>query len=102
MNKSKKLLIQWQIYSVTDLVYNHAADDCALLRDHPEAAYNLVNSPHLKPAVLLDSIFMQFTVDASEGKLLSKGIPPEIKEHHLQVNKNIFFFFFFFFEIQFS
>ncbi len=76
---------QWKIFSITDLVYNHAANDCALLVDHPEAAYNLVNSPHLKPAVLLDSILMQFTRDVSEGKLLSKGICEEIKEYHLQL-----------------
>jgi glycogen debranching enzyme len=76
---------EWRILSVTDLVYNHAANDCALLKDHPEAAYNLVNSPHLKPAALLDSIFMQFTRDASEGKLVAKGIPAELKEHHLQL-----------------
>jgi len=62
---------EWKMFSVTDLVYNHAANDCALLRDHPEAAYNLINSPHLKSAVLLDSILMQFTRDAIEGKLLS-------------------------------
>ncbi|CAF5137419.1 unnamed protein product, partial [Rotaria sp. Silwood1] len=30
------------------------------------------NSLHLKPAVLIDSILIQFTRDASEGKLLSK------------------------------
>ncbi|CAF1200337.1 unnamed protein product [Rotaria sordida] len=76
---------QWRVLSITDLVYNHAANDFALLRDHPEAAYNLINSPHLKSAVLLDSILMQFTRDASEGKLLSKGIPAEIKEYHLQL-----------------
>ena len=29
---------KWNVLSVTDLVYNHAANDCALLRDHPEAA----------------------------------------------------------------
>ncbi|CAM4839817.1 unnamed protein product [Rotaria magnacalcarata] len=85
-----KLLIdnmakQWRILSITDLVYNHAASDCELLKQHPEAAYNLINSPHLKPAVLLDSILMQFTCDANEGKLLPKGIPAEIKEHHLQL-----------------
>ncbi|CAF2822666.1 unnamed protein product [Rotaria sp. Silwood2] len=36
----------WKICSVTDLVYNHAADDCALFRNHPEAAPNLVTSLH--------------------------------------------------------
>ena len=70
---------------ITDLVYNHAANDCSILKDHPEAAYNLVNSPHLKPAVLLDSILMQFTKDCQEGKLVPKGIPAQIREHHLQL-----------------
>ncbi|CAF3932255.1 unnamed protein product [Rotaria sordida] len=74
---------EWRIFSITDLVYNHAADDCTFLQDHPEGSYNLVNSPYLKAAVLVDSILMQFTCDASQGKLLSKGIPSEIKEHHL-------------------
>ncbi|CAF4096790.1 unnamed protein product, partial [Rotaria magnacalcarata] len=88
-----KLLIdnmakQWRILSITDLVYNHAASDCELLKQHPEAAYNLINSPHLKPAVLLDSILMQFTSDISEGKLFPKGIPAEIKEHHLSIIHN--------------
>jgi glycogen debranching enzyme len=50
------------MFSITDLVYNHAANDCVLLRDHPESAYNLISSPHLKPAVLLDSILMQFSI----------------------------------------
>ena len=52
-----KMCKEWKIFSITDLVYNHAANDFALLREHPEAAYNLINSPHLKPAVLLDLIY---------------------------------------------
>ncbi len=44
-----------------------------------------MNSSHLKPAALLDSILLQFTRDASEGELLFCGIPSEIKEHHLQL-----------------
>ena len=30
---------EWRIFSITDPVYNHLANDCALLRNHPEAAY---------------------------------------------------------------
>jgi glycogen debranching enzyme len=84
-NLIDKIAKQWKMFSITDLVYNHAGNDCALLGNHPEAADNLINSPHLKPAVLLDSILMQFTRDASEDKLLSRGIPSEIKEHHLDL-----------------
>ena len=79
------MLKEWEIFSVTDPVYNHAANDCALLREHPECACNLINSLHLKAAVLLDSILMQFTFNVSQKKLLSKGILSEIEEHHLQL-----------------
>ena len=76
---------QWKISSIVDLVYNHVATDCILLRDHPDASYNLVNSPHLRPAVLLDAILIQFTRDVSEGKLSAKGILAEVKENQLEV-----------------
>ena len=82
---------EWRILCITDLVYNHVSNDCALLRDHPSAAYNLINSPHLRSAVLLDSILMQFSRDVSEGKLQSKGIPSQIKEYHLQIIRQYFF-----------
>lgn len=84
-----KMADEWKILSITDLVYNHAANDCAILENHPEASYNLINSPHLKPAFLLDSILMQFTRDVSEGKLpqipakLDKAHSPVIKEYLL-------------------
>ncbi|CAF1046004.1 unnamed protein product [Adineta steineri] len=82
------MIQQWKIFSITDLVYNHVANDCQLLVEHPEISYNLINSPYLKSAVLLDSILIQFTCDASEDKLLSQGIPSEIKEEHLQLIRN--------------
>jgi glycogen debranching enzyme len=80
-----KMAKEWKIFSITDLVYNHAANDCVLLQDHPECAYNLINSPHLKAAVLLDSILIQFNRDVTEDKLLSKGISSEIKENHFEL-----------------
>ena len=87
-NLIDRMAKQWKVFSITDLVYNHVANDCVLLRGHPEVAYNINNSPHLKAAALLDSILIQFTRDASERKLLSRGIPSEIKEEHLQLIHN--------------
>ncbi|CAF0792837.1 unnamed protein product [Rotaria sordida] len=80
-----KLNPLFDILSTTDLVYNHAAKDCGLFRGHTEAAYNLINSPHFKSSIVLDSILIQFTQDANKNKLLSKRITLEIKEHHLQL-----------------
>jgi hypothetical protein len=48
-------------------IYNYVADDCALFREHLESAYNLINSPHLKPVVLLDSILMQFLMQVKKN-----------------------------------
>jgi glycogen debranching enzyme len=81
-----KMASEWNILSITDLVYNHAANDCAILEKHPEASYNLINSPHLKPAFLLDSILMQFTSDIHEGKI--DKIPAKIQKEHLPIIKD--------------
>lgn len=80
-----KMASEWNILSITDLVYNHAANDCAILEKHPEASYNLINSPHLKPAFLLDAILMQFTNDISQGKI--NEIPSKIQQEHLAIMK---------------
>ena len=76
-----KMAKEWNVLSITDLVYNHAANDCAILEKHPEASYNLVNSPHLKPAFLLDAILMQFTRDVHAGSI--EHIPAKIERSHL-------------------
>ncbi|CAK5273967.1 unnamed protein product [Mycena citricolor] len=58
------------LLSLTDVVLNHTADDSAWLADHPEAGFSPANSPHLTPALELDSAIIQFS-----SELGSKGLP---------------------------
>ena len=64
----------WNMFSLCDLVYNHMSNDSEFLKKHPNGAYNLVNSPHLRPAFVLDRIFYHATIDISKGLYESRGI----------------------------
>lgn len=65
----------WSILSMADLVYNHTSNDSPWLHKHPECAYNVVNSPHLVSAYLLDHIIWNLTRQAADGALRDRGIP---------------------------
>uniref|UniRef100_A0A6I8PYN9 Glycogen debranching enzyme n=1 Tax=Xenopus tropicalis TaxID=8364 RepID=A0A6I8PYN9_XENTR len=82
----EKMRKEWNMLSITDVVYNHTAANSKWIQQHPECGYNLVNSPHLKPAWLLDRALWHLTCDAAEGKYAAKGLPALIKTDQ-QLNK---------------
>ena len=82
----KKMKSEWEVLSLTDLVYNHTANESPWIQEHPECAYNVVNSPHLKPGYLLDRILWHFSQEVADGKWAKMGVPAEIREErHLEV-----------------
>ncbi|KAF7260333.1 hypothetical protein EG68_02500 [Paragonimus skrjabini miyazakii] len=68
----------WSILSMADLVFNHTSNDSPWLHKHPECAYNVVNSPHLVPAYLLDFIIWRLTVETTAGNLANVGVPARL------------------------
>ena len=43
--------------------------------DLPQATYNLQNSPHLRPAFVLDRVVKRLARDIGEGAWVERGIP---------------------------
>ncbi|KAF9414629.1 hypothetical protein BGZ94_000332 [Podila epigama] len=52
--------------SLTDIVWNHTACNSEWLWDHPEAGYNLHNSPHLIAAFELDTALIKFSAHIAD------------------------------------
>lgn len=69
-----------KLLAMIDVVWNHTSFDTPWLLKHPEAGYNLVNSPHLRPAYALDVALYNFSCEIADGKWVNMGISPEITQ----------------------
>ncbi|KAI9485861.1 MAG: glycogen debranching enzyme [Benjaminiella poitrasii] len=69
-----KLHTKHGILSLSDVVWNHTSNSTEFLLKHPEAGYNLHNSPHLVPAYELDTALIELS-----GKFEQVGLPREVR-----------------------
>lgn len=79
-----KIRNEWNMLSICDIVLNHTANESPFLVSHPECTYNCLNSPHLRPAYLLDAALFELTIQVAAGEWEFKGIPSVVEtEEHL-------------------
>ena len=91
---------EWDMLTIGDVVWNHTADNSPwlLVRDlhnwrqfkqeHPDAGYNLVNSPHLRAAYRLDRALADFGARVAANEFADDGLPSLVEfEHHLGVRQ---------------
>ena len=69
---------QWNMTCITDVIWNHTSYDSPWLPNHPDAAYNLMNSPHLRPAYALDTTLKRFSDEIAAGEWVDRGINPSV------------------------
>lgn len=74
----QKIEKEWGMLCMSDLVLNHASFDSPWLVEHPECTYNLVNSPHLRPAFLVDRIIANVSHGIATGQYLERDMPPHL------------------------
>ncbi|KAL0096646.1 glycogen debranching enzyme [Phycomyces blakesleeanus] len=65
----RRIQKDYGILCLSDVVWNHTSDTSPFLLEHPEAGYNLHNSPHIVPAYELDTAFIELSVNMEEAGL---------------------------------
>lgn len=66
------------VLSMVDVVLNHTSTDSPWLRAHPEAAYSLRNSPHLRAAFELDEAVLRVSDAVTRGNV--PGVTPDMRD----------------------
>ncbi|KAK8889721.1 hypothetical protein M9Y10_034475 [Tritrichomonas musculus] len=74
---------QLNIIIMSDVVLNHTSRLSDWLKEHPEAGYNVENSPHLAPALYVDQLLAQISNKITQWEV--KEIPPNFTEDKLPV-----------------
>ncbi|KAH9935947.1 glycoside hydrolase family 13 protein [Epithele typhae] len=64
---------EYGLLSLTDVVLNHTANDSPWLLEHPEAGFSPANTPHLTPALEIDTAMLEFS-----AALESLGLPTTV------------------------
>ncbi|KAF1997991.1 glycoside hydrolase family 133 protein [Amniculicola lignicola CBS 123094] len=59
----KKMQQEYKLLAMTDVVWNHTANNSKWLEEHPEAGYNVDTAPWLRAALDLDTALLQFGKD---------------------------------------
>jgi glycogen debranching enzyme len=62
------------LLGLTDVVWNHTADNSKWLQEHPEVGYNVSTAPWLRSALELDTKLLEFSRD-----LKSLGFPTDLE-----------------------
>ncbi|KAJ4380249.1 bifunctional 4-alpha-glucanotransferase/amylo-alpha-1,6-glucosidase [Didymella sp. IMI 355093] len=66
----KKMQSEHNLLSMTDVVWNHTANNSKWLESHPEAGYNVDTAPWLQSALCLDTALLKFSKE-----LKAHGLP---------------------------
>nr|XP_032511463.1 glycogen debranching enzyme-like isoform X2 [Danaus plexippus plexippus] len=74
-----KMRNDWKMLSICDVVLNHTANESEWLTSHPEATYNCITCPHLRPAALLDAVLAKLGEDIASGR--ETRLPTKINTH---------------------
>ncbi|KAF2175429.1 glycoside hydrolase family 133 protein [Zopfia rhizophila CBS 207.26] len=69
----KKMGEELNMLAMTDVVWNHTANNSKWLQEHPEAGYNVDTAPWLRPALDLDTALLKYSKD-----LRVLGLPTNI------------------------